>query len=67
MNHDFDVVLRHKDGSIANFRIFGQSAPKAGDIITLPAHGRVIKALVSEPSQGSEMHQSVHRADAVEV
>jgi hypothetical protein len=63
---DYDVVLTQKDGSVTNFRIYGRSTPKGGDIITLPAHGRVIKARVSEPSE-SEMHQSVHRADAVEV
>ena len=67
MSYDYDVVLTRKDGSVTNFRIFGESAPKGGDIISLPAHGRVIKARVSEPPQGSEMHQSLHRADAVEV
>ena len=67
MSHDYDVVLTHKDGSVTNFRIYGRSTPKEGDIITLPAHGRVIKARVSEPSLESEMHQSACRADAVEV
>ena len=67
MSYDYDVVLTRKDCSVTNFRIFGQSTPKGGDIITLPARGRAIKARVSEPCQGSEMDQSVHRADAVEV
>jgi hypothetical protein len=67
MSYDYDLELTHKDGSVTNFRIYGQSTPKRGDIITLPVHGRVIKARVSEPSRESEMHKSVHRADAVEV
>jgi hypothetical protein len=67
MSYDYDVVLTRKDGSVTNFRIYGQSTPKGGDIITLPAHGRVIKARVSEPSQESEMHQSVDHIAAAEV
>lgn len=67
MSQDCDVVVRRKDGSVTNFRIYGQSTPKGGEIITLPADGRVIKARVREPSQESKMHQSVHRADAVEI
>jgi hypothetical protein len=65
MSSDYDVVLTRKDGSVTNFRIFGQSTPKEGDIITLPARGRVIRARVSEPRQESEMDESVHHTDAV--
>ena len=67
MSYDYDVVLTRKDGSVRNFRIYGQSTPNGGDIITLPVHGWVIKARISEPSQGSEMAQSVGHADAVEI
>jgi len=67
MRNDYDVVLTRKDGSVRNFRIFGQSTPGGGEIITLPVDGRVIKARINEPSQGSEMHRSVNHADAVEV
>ncbi len=67
MSNDYDVVLTRKDGSVRNFRIFGQPTPSGGDIITLPVDGRVIKARINEPSYGSEMDQSVDHADAVEV
>jgi hypothetical protein len=67
MSYDYDVALTRKDGSVRNFRIFGQPAPSEGDIITLPVDGRVIKARINEPSQGSEMDQSVDHADAVEI
>jgi hypothetical protein len=67
MSYDYDVVLTRKDGSVRNFRIFGQPIPSGGDIISLPVDGRVIKARINEPSQGSEMHRSVDHADAVEV
>src|SRR5438132_13381186 len=39
MSYDYDVVLTRKDGSVRNFRIYGQSTPNGGDIITLPVHG----------------------------
>jgi hypothetical protein len=67
MSHDYDVVLTRKDGSVRNFRIFGQSMPKGGDVITLPLEGRLINARVSEPLQVSGMDRSVDQADAVEV
>ena len=67
MSYDYDVVLKRKDGSVRNFRIYGQSTPSGGDIINLPVHRRVIKARISEPSQESEMDQSVGHTEAVEV
>ena len=34
MSYDYDVVLTRKDGSVTNFRIFGESAPK-GEILSV--------------------------------
>ena len=67
MSYDYDVVLRCKDGSVRNFRIYGQPKPNGGDIISLPIEGRVVKARIGESSQGSEISQSVEPAQAVEV
>jgi hypothetical protein len=67
VSYDYNVVLTRKDGSVRNFRIYGQPLPNGGEIISLPVHGRVIKARVNEPSQESGMDQSVGRADVIEV
>jgi hypothetical protein len=67
MNYDCDVLLTRKDGSVRNFRLYGKPTPHQGDIITLPVDGGIVKARISEPSQGSEMVQSVDRAAAVEI
>jgi hypothetical protein len=67
MSYDYDVVLTCKDGSIRNFRIYGQPRPNGGDIISLPVDGRVVKARIDECSQGSETSQFVDQTQAVEV
>jgi len=67
MSCDYDLVLTRKDGTVSNFRIYGQAKPNGGDILTLPVRGRVIKARVSEPLQESGVDQPVGRADAMEV
>jgi hypothetical protein len=67
MRQDYDVQLTRKDGSVRNFRIFGQSPPHGGDVVTLPIDGRIAKARITEPSHGSEADQSPDRAHAVEV
>jgi len=65
MGNDYDVVLARKDGSVRNFHIYGQPAPKDGDVITLPVEGQLIKARISEPSQGSVIAGSVGHAAAL--
>ena len=67
MSHDYDVVLTDRHGSVTNFRIYGRSTPKGGDIISLPVHGRVIKARVSERSEEGDIPQLSGHVDAVEV
>lgn len=67
MRHDHEVVLTRKDGSVRNFHLYGRPTPHGGDIITLPIDGQVIKARVSDRSQGLEMVRSVNHADAMEI
>ena len=67
MGHDYDVQLRRNDGSVRNFRIYGETIPKDGDVITLPVDGQVVKARIDEPQHGSEISRSVEQAKAVEV
>jgi len=66
-----DVVLKCKDGSVRNFRIYGRPTPNGGDTITLPVDGRLIRARVSGKSsvwlQTPEMVQSVDHADATAI
>ena len=54
---EHDVVLTRKDGSARHFRIYGRSTPNAGDTVTLPIDGQLIKARIV---------QSVDHIDAVE-
>ena len=43
----YDVVLTRKQGSArSNFRVYGRSIPKTGELITLPLDGKAIKARV---------------------
>ena len=69
MTHD--VILTRKDGSVRNFRVYDRPTPYAGDTITLPVDGRLIKARVrgesSVPLKQPEMVQSANRADATEI
>jgi len=67
MRQDYDVQLTRKDGSVRNFRIFGQSPPHEGDVVTLPVDGQIVKARVTEPSYSSEADQLPDQAHAVEV
>jgi hypothetical protein len=67
MRQDYDVQLTRKDGSVRNFRIFGQSPPHGGDVVTLPVDGQIVKARITEPSYSSEADQSPDQAGAVEV
>jgi len=67
MSNDFDVALTRKDGSVKNFRIYGQPRPNKGDVITLAVDGQVVKARIGEPSQGSEISQSADQTPAFEV
>ena len=67
MASDYDVVLTSKDGSVRNFRIFGQPRPKEGDVIILPVEGQAVRARIGKPSQTSEISQSVEQTLAVEV
>jgi hypothetical protein len=66
MRQDYDVQLTRKDGSVRNFRIFGQSPPHRGDV-TLPVDGQIVKARITEPSYGSEADQLLDQAHAIEV
>lgn len=67
MSYDYDVILTRKDGSLRNFRIYGQSRPNKGDIITLPVDGQTVKARIDELSPGSEISQSADQTAAFEV
>jgi hypothetical protein len=71
VTHTHDVVLKCKDGSVRNFRIYGRPIPDGGDTITLPVDGRLISARVSAKSsvslQEPEMIQSVDHADATAI
>jgi hypothetical protein len=67
MGNDCDIVLTRKDGSVRNFYIYGRPAPKAGEVVSLPVDGYLIKARISEPLQESDVTQSAGHADAVEV
>jgi hypothetical protein len=67
MGQDYDVQLTRKDGSVRNFRIFGQSPPHGRDVVTLPVDGQIVKARITEPSYSSEADQSPDQAHAVEV
>ncbi len=68
---EHDVSLTRKDGSTRHFRIYGRPTPKAGEIITLPIAGRLIKARTGEihgvASPTAEMAPSVDHIDAAEV
>jgi hypothetical protein len=67
MNYHYDLVLTRKDGSVRNFRIYGQPRPNEGDVITLPVDGQAVKARIGELSQGSEISQSADQTPAFEV
>jgi hypothetical protein len=67
MRNDYDVVLTRKDGSVRHFHIYGTPAPKGGDVITLPVEGQVIKARINESPLGSDVVQSVGRAEVFEI
>ena len=67
MGNDCDIVLTRKDGSVRNLHIFGRPVPKGGDVVTLPIDGDLIKARITEPTQGSDVARSVGHAAAVEV
>ena len=71
MTHTHDVVLICNDGSLRNFRVYGRPMPNAGETITLPVDGRLIRARVngkcSVSLQKPEMVQSVDHADAAEI
>jgi len=67
MSNDCDIVLTRKDGSVRNFHIYGRTPPKGGDVVTLPVDGHLIKARISEPTQGSDVAQAVGHAEALEV
>jgi len=67
MRQDYDVQLTRKDGSVRNFRIFGQSPPHGGDVVTLPVGGQIVKARITAPSYSSEADQLPDQAHAVEV
>jgi hypothetical protein len=67
MSSDYDVVLIRKDGSVRNFRIFGEPSPHAGEVISLPVDGRIVKAQIGASPQESTASQSVDAARAVEV
>lgn len=71
---EYDVVLKRKDGSVRHFCIYGRPAPSAGDIVTLPIDGKLIKARVGEICDASlsrvelvESFDHVHPADLERV
>ena len=41
---EHDVVLTCADGSVRKFRIYGRTAPRAGEVVTLPIDGKLVKA-----------------------
>jgi len=67
---EHDILLTRKDGSAKHYRIYGRSAPKVGDVVTLPIDGQLIKARVGEinglASSRSEVVQTVDHIDALE-
>jgi hypothetical protein len=67
MSYDYDVVLTRKDGSVKNFRVYGQPRPNEGDVITLPVDGQAVKARIGEPPQGLEISQSADQSPAFEI
>ena len=68
---EYDVVLTRQDGSKEHFRIYGRPIPHAGDIVTLPIDGHLIKARIGEidgvASPGADMVRSVDHVDAAEM
>jgi hypothetical protein len=64
MDHDFLLAL--EDGSVRNFRIYGRSKPRVGEVVTLPVNGKLIKIHIDEIN-GSEIIGSLDRAEAVET
>ena len=67
MAHDYNVVLMRKDGSVRNFRIYGQPRPNEGDVIILPVEGHAVRARIDKLPQTPEISQSVEQILAVEV
>ena len=64
MNHD--VVVTLGDGSVRSFRIYGRSTPRAGDVVTLPMNGRLIRVHIDKIN-GAEVIGSVNYVEAVET
>ena len=64
MTHD--VLLACGDGSKRKFRVYGRPMPEAGDEITLPVDGRLIRARVTVSSDQPEIDRSVD-AELVEL
>lgn len=60
----YDVLLARSDGSKRIFRIYGRPLPEAGEAITLPVDGRLIRARVPFSSAHA---QTDHRLDAAMV
>jgi hypothetical protein len=61
-----DVIVTRADGSVRKFRIFGRAALHAGEMVTLPIDGRLVKARIDKTS-GAESVGTVDRVDTVEM
>jgi hypothetical protein len=51
---EHDVVLTCADGSVRKFRIYGRTAPRAGEVVTLPIDGKLVKARIDKAT-GAEI------------
>ena len=63
---DHDVVVTLWDGTVRNFRIYGRTTPRAGDVVTLPMNGKLIKVHIDKIN-GAEVIGSVDHVEAVET
>jgi len=63
---EHEVVLTCADGSVRKFRIYGRTAPRAGEVVTLPIDGKLVKARIDKAT-GAEIIGSVDPVNAVEM
>ena len=66
MTMEHDVVVTRADGSVRKFRIFGQAAPRIGDVVMLPMDGKLIKTRIDKIS-GAEKFGSAEHVETQEM
>jgi hypothetical protein len=68
---EHDVVLKRRNGSKKNFRIYGRPAPNVEDPVRLPVDGQLVEGRVREihraPSDTVENPRSIDHVDATEM